>query len=263
MSAITVNKMQIQDEKGNVYLPHTAAEIVAFDKSGTKMESDNMQDGLKELYNAILEGGQMDKLMEAIIICTSTDPGQQSASVELSQPGLPPIVQNMVAGQTAFCVMGKNEYTVGLASVLEADREKVIVGYGEIKKISVSSKSWQMVKRVVTIALIRQFGVTSNATNTTATNVGEIMVDLSSIPNYQNLTVAKNIQAITRFDNFVGNGRLAEAGPGIYNMNYDSSAGILTASNAPARINAGNYGTGSTMNVYSEVIVTITTWELA
>ena len=47
--AATVNRIQIQDDQGNFYLPHTAADVVAFDKDGTKFDSDDVAGALREV----------------------------------------------------------------------------------------------------------------------------------------------------------------------------------------------------------------------
>ena len=47
--AATVNRIQIQDDQGNYYLPHTAADVVAFNKEGTDIQADDVAAAIKEL----------------------------------------------------------------------------------------------------------------------------------------------------------------------------------------------------------------------
>ena len=133
-----------------------------------------------------------EALMRAVIICENQEPGQATASVTLSRSGMTPIVQNMVAGRTTFNVIGQFEYTVGMTSVPEGQREKVAVGFGEIKVVTITSRSLKLVTWDFVTSLY-----TTNGTVNHSYNLSTL------IPNYQNLVMWNNIMLGMR--NVTGN----------------------------------------------------------
>ncbi|MCL2718957.1 MAG: hypothetical protein FWE14_09295 [Lachnospiraceae bacterium] len=184
-----------------------------------------------------------NELKMARIIVSSDDPARQTASVTLSRPGMTSIVRNMAAGRVTFDVAGQFEYTVGLTSVAEVQREKVVVGFGDIKSITVIIKNTEPVT-------IRAKDVTHNG-NAASTPTVSTAILVTEAPNREFL-VASSFSGHTFSSSGIHNSDSSVSARSISNISYNLTTYVLSLT-AMAFSNQGHGNATNVTRIYFPV----------